>query len=420
MTTGSRAAVRRLALARATSLTGGAAAFAALNFAIYQRTHSPGWVAASLLLTWGTGGIASIFAGSLGDRFDRKAVMVVSDLAGAAVFGVMAFVDDPGWLIAWAFLSALVESPFLAASAAAIPNLVDDEHIGWANGLVTLGTNAGIVLGPLAGGVLVATIGPGPVFALNAVSFVVSAALVWSVTGSFSGRRDDASEHAGVWAGIRFLTRERVLRAVALAWIPLAAGQGMTIVADVPLVGLFGAGGVGYGILISCWGLGSILGTLCGRFLNRRNEPLVFAAGAGVVAVTAVLTGLSPWFWGVLAAILVMGIGEGSQVVAQQVIVQRRTPDAVRSRVAAGFESVAHLSLAFSFAIAGPVVRWLGPRGTYVLGGLVGLLALVAVVPAFETRHAPDEGTPTPSTTGAASMLLGYSSGDTDTTASTR
>src|SRR6266540_4296326 len=390
MTTESRAAVRRLALARATSLTGGAAAFAALNFAIYQRTHSPGWVAASLLLTWGTGGIASIFAGSLGDRFDRKAVMVVSDLAGAAVFGVMAFVDDPGW------------------------------HIAWANGLVTLGTNAGIVLGPLAGGVLVATIGPGPVFALNAVSFVVSAALVWSVTGSFSGRRDDASEHAGVWAGIRFLTRERVLRAVALAWIPLAAGQGMTIVADVPLVGLFGAGGVGYGILISCWGLGSILGTLCGRFLNRRNEPLVFAAGAGVVAVTAVLTGLSPWFWGVLAAILVMGIGEGSQVVAQQGIVQRRTPDAVRSRVAAGFESVAHLSLAFSFAIAGPVVRWLGPRGTYVLGGLVGLLALVAVVPAFETRHAPDEGTPTPSTTGAASMLLGYSSGDTDTTASTR
>src|SRR6266545_2469032 len=285
MTTESRAAVRRLALARATSLTGGAAAFAALNFAIYQRTHSPGWVAASLLLTWGTGGIASIFAGSLGDRFDRKAVMVVSDLAGAAVFGVMAFVDDPGWLIAWAFLSALVESPFLAASAAAIPNLVDDEHIGWANGLVTLGTNAGIVLGPLAGGVLVATIGPGPVFALNAVSFVVSAALVWSVTGSFSGRRDDASEHAGVWAGIRFLTRERVLRAVALAWIPLAAGQGMTIVADVPLVGLFGAGGVGYGILISCWGRswswGSARGPRWSRNRGSSSDGLPTRSGAG-------------------------------------------------------------------------------------------------------------------------------------------
>src|SRR6266540_3503362 len=177
------------------------------------------------------GGIA---AADVGDRWDRQHLRGVAGgpvrpqghhggerPAGAAVFGVMAFVDDPGWLIAWAFLSALVESPFLAASAAAIPNLVDDEHIGWANGLVTLGTNAGIVVGPLVGGVLVATIGPGPVFALNAVSFVVSAALVWSVTGSFSGRRDDASEHAGVWAGNRFLTRERVLRAVALAWIPL-------------------------------------------------------------------------------------------------------------------------------------------------------------------------------------------------------
>src|SRR6266511_3310059 len=107
MTPDARAAVRRLALARAISLTGGAASFAALNVAIYERTHSPGWVAASLLLTWGTGGIAGIFAGSLGDRFDRKRLMVVSDLAGAAVFGVMAFVDDPGWLIAWAFLNAM-------------------------------------------------------------------------------------------------------------------------------------------------------------------------------------------------------------------------------------------------------------------------------------------------------------------------
>ncbi len=406
MTPDARAAVRRLALARAISLTGGAASFAALNVAIYERTHSPGWVAASLLLTWGTGGIAGIFAGSLGDRFDRKRLMVVSDLAGAAVFGVMAFVDDPGWLIGWAFLSALVESPFLAASAAAIPNLVDDEHLGWANGLVALGANAGIVVGPLVGGVLVALAGPGLVFGLNAVSFVGSAALVWSVTSPFSGRRDDASEHVGVWAGFRFLSRDRVLRALALAWIPLMFGQGMTLVADVPLVELFGAGGTGYGILISCWGLGSILGTLSGRYLKGRTEPLAFAAGACVVAVTAVLTGLSPWFGGVLGAIFLMGVGDGTQVVAQQGIVQRRTPDAVRSRVAAGYESVAHLSLAVSFAIAGPVVAALGPRGTYVLGGVVGLLAIPALIPALESRR-------------AASVPPAYSADETETTAST-
>src|SRR5205823_2999487 len=107
MTTPPRTAVRRLALARAISLSGGAAAFAALNFTIYEKTRSPAWVAAALFLTFGTVGFASLFAGSIGDRFDRKRVMILSDLAGAVCFAAMAFVHDPGWLLVVAFLSAL-------------------------------------------------------------------------------------------------------------------------------------------------------------------------------------------------------------------------------------------------------------------------------------------------------------------------
>src|SRR5580765_8881710 len=113
MTTPPRTAVRRLALARVISLSGGAAAFAALNYAIYQETRSPTWVAAALFLTFGTVGFVGLFAGALGDRFDRKRVMVLSDLAGAVCFGAMAFVDDPGWLLVVAFLSALAEAPFM-------------------------------------------------------------------------------------------------------------------------------------------------------------------------------------------------------------------------------------------------------------------------------------------------------------------
>jgi len=421
VTTAPKTAVRRLALARAISLTGGAAAFAALNFAIYQRTKSPTWVAAALFLTFGTVGFTSLFAGALGDRFDRKRVMIVSDLAGAGAFAAMAFVHDPGWLLAVAFLSALAESPFLAASAAAIPNLIADEELGWANSLISIGRDSGILVGPLIGGALVGTIGAGFVFGLNAVSFVISAALAWSVTGSFSRSRDDSGEHAGVAAGIRFMARDRVLRSVALAWIPIAFGLGMTMVADVPLVALFGGGGVGYGVLIASWAGGSILGSLLGRFLNRRTEPIAFAAGAGVVAVSGILTGLSPWFWGVLVAIFVMGIGDGTQVVSQQGIMQRRTPDAVRSRVAAGLEAVAHLSLAASYVVAGPVVAWLGPRGTYVVGGLIGLLAIVAALPALEARREADVGTRDAGQgRDAASVVLGYSGGETETTASTR
>ena len=105
MSTLSRSPVRRLAVARLISLTGSAAAYLALNYAIYQRTHSAVWVAAALLLTFGTLGAAGPFAGALGDRFDRRKVMIVSDLTGAVCFGAMAVAHAPWLLLASIALS---------------------------------------------------------------------------------------------------------------------------------------------------------------------------------------------------------------------------------------------------------------------------------------------------------------------------
>ena len=67
-----RSRIRRLALGRFISVTGGAAAFTALNFTVWNRTHSPAMQALSLLLTFGVAGIFGPFAGALGDRYDRR------------------------------------------------------------------------------------------------------------------------------------------------------------------------------------------------------------------------------------------------------------------------------------------------------------------------------------------------------------
>lgn len=155
-----KTAVRRLAVARLISITGGAAAYTALMFTVYELTGSPTWLSATLFLTFGVSGFIAPLAGAIGDRFDRRRVMIVSDLAGVAAFAAMAAARDPGWLLALAFVSAVVETPFWMASGAAIPNLVGPEDLSWANGLITLGRNAGIMVGPALGGLLVATIGP--------------------------------------------------------------------------------------------------------------------------------------------------------------------------------------------------------------------------------------------------------------------
>jgi MFS family permease len=361
----------------------------ALNFVIYQRTGSAVWVAATLFLTFGTVGFASPFAGALGDRFDRKRVMILSDLAGAACFMGMALVHSPGLLLLFAFLSALAEAPFFSSSSAAIPNLVEDGDLSWANGMVGLGRNAGIVIGPLLGGLLVSSIGSGWVFSLNAVSFAFSALLVASVHGRFNQDRSSAGGgddgHHGVRAGYRFLRQERVLRIITLSWLAIVVGLGMTMVADVPLVDLFGTGSFGYGVLIACWGGGSIVGSLLGRYLKARTEPVALVAGTAVISAMSILTGVSGWWSLVLGAIFIMGVGDGITLVAEQGIMQRRTPDVVRSRVSGAFDSIVHVGMALSYVMAGPAVAWLGPRGVYIVGGVAAFAGVAIALPILGT-----------------------------------
>jgi MFS family permease len=408
-----RTAVWLLASGRLISLTGGAAAYTALNFYLYERTGSAVWVAAALFLTFGTIGFASPLAGWVGDRFDRRRVMIVSDLAGAGGFGVMALVDDPGVLLVFAFLSALAEAPFLSASAAAIPNLVPEDDLSWANGLVTVGRQAGILLGPVLGGTLVAGAGPELVFVLNAVSFVISAVMIAGLRGlRFGGSRADAERQSGVIAGLSFVARDRVLRTMVFGWLALVLALGMSMVADVPLVELFGAGSFGYGLLIASWGAGSVVGSLAaGRWFSARTEPFGLVAGIGIVALSAGIVWIAPWFQLVLVAIVVMGIGDGLSMVAHQGIVQRRAPDAVRARVMGAMDAVIHVGLGLSYLVAGPAVDALGPRGVYGVGGLGTVIGVLILLPILrEARAVAVEAGPAPAGAGRpvpAPTLLG-------------
>lgn len=106
MNSPSRSAARRVALARLISLTGTEAAFTALLFVLFDRTGSSRWVSLALLLTFGTRGHLTPLGGSLGYRFDRRRVLIVSELLGAVCFTVLAFARTPAPLLALAQRSA--------------------------------------------------------------------------------------------------------------------------------------------------------------------------------------------------------------------------------------------------------------------------------------------------------------------------
>ena len=388
----SRVAVRSLAIARLISVAGGAAAYTALMATIFERTGgSPGWLSATLLLTFGVGGLIGPFAGHLGDVFDRRTVMIASELAGAAAFTAMALVDSPAALLLFAFCSAVADQPFYSASRAAIPNLVEDEsEIAWANSWVSVGVNAGVTLGPVFGGVLVHVIGADRVFALNALTFLVSVALVRSVRRPFSGARseEESEEHRGVVAGFRFIRRDAVLLRIVAGSGAMVAGLGLAMVADRPLAERFGVGDVGFGLIISCWGAGSVIGSFLGRRLTAVTEARGVVLGTAGIAVSALGMGLAPVFWPILLFVGANGVFDALAVVGEQGIQQRRTPDIVRSRVMSASEAVLSISLAAGYVLAGPILALTSAQGLYVVAGLTAAVATAIMMPILRRASA--------------------------------
>jgi MFS family permease len=385
--TSPRSAIRRLAVARFVSLAGTEAAFTALLFVLYQRTRSPGLVSVALLLTFGTFGLAGPVAGSLGDRFDRKLVMVCSEVAGGICFAGLAFARSPGHLLLLAFLSALLGSPFGGAASAAVPNLAGREELSWANGTVGMGMNVGFLAGPVLGGVLVATFGPKTVFLANAGSFAVSACLILSIRGRFAGVRDDErDDHRGLRAGIRFLRRDPVLLRMVLAFSIWLIGVGAVVVGELPLSQSFGVGSVGYGLLAASWGTGAAIGAFFARFLTARTEHRGLVFGCMGTALGLASIAVLPVFPAILGAMIVAGGADGLVDVTAETILQRRTPDAVRSRVAAAFEGLLHGMFAVSFVFAGLLVEWLGPKPAYLVAGAGSLVTAAVLSPLLRAQ----------------------------------
>ena len=232
-----RAAVRRLAAARLISLTGSGAAFAALAFIMFQLTGESRWVSWTLLPTFGAQGLFAPLA-ALGDRFDRRTspcspTSRCGRLRGAPSRRRPASSRD-GVRHGHARIADLV-------SAAAVLNLVGLEDLPGQRH-VAVGRNIGNLVGPILGGVLVAVFAPDHagtaadrrVLAVRGQRdpFVVSAWLI-GTTPFVLGERGDDDRFGSLRDGVIFLLRDRVLRAITLAWVVLLLGAGFTLVAEV-------------------------------------------------------------------------------------------------------------------------------------------------------------------------------------------
>ena len=396
MQSSSRNAIRRIAGGRVLAMGGSEAAWIALMVSVYDRTHSTYWLSAGLLLTFGAFGIAGPLGGLIADRTDRRRVMVCSDLLTAVAAVAMLVAGSPALLLVAAFGSAVAQAPFNAAAAGAVPNLVDRSDLAWANSVMGMGRSAGLLIGPVAGGVLVGAVGARTVFVLFAICSISSAALVASVHGRFSagGGRAAGADAGGLRVGFAFVARDPVLGPLALAWMVLLFLTGPVLVAELPLARSFGQGSTGYGLLAASWAAGSLFGAVIGRRLSRDGERRTMVWGVVGIAAGLAVVAVSPIFLPVLAGLLGAGVAEGALSVAEQNITQRLSPDPLRSRINAAIESAALLAFALSFAFAGFAITLFGVRGVYLLAVFGHLLGVAILIPTMRRErlaagHAP-------------------------------
>jgi MFS family permease len=332
--------------------------------------------------------IASPLAGVIADRVDRRIVLVASDLARAVLVLGLVFARDLATIYVLVFLMGLARTLFNPTVRAAFPSVVGGGDLTRANALIGGTFSTSIMVGPALGGLLVASIGVDAAFLADAVTYLVSAILLSTVP--LPHPRRESEEEAGfvreLRSGFGYLVGTRVPLAIVVGAFLTILTINATVPAEVFLAKeTFGAGDVGYGLLVSLWGGGMVLGSAMMAVLgNRINLVLLYFLSIFVGASALVGTGLAPAFILALGALTVEGAATGIDNVATDTILQKRVPEAFLGRVF----SIRFLGYsageALAYPLGGLLVDTVGPRSTYILAGIAtaaaGLLVLLAMI----------------------------------------
>jgi MFS family permease len=381
----------RLWIGQGTSFVGDAVSMVALVVLVVQITGSAsavgGALVARLLPT-----IASPLAGVLADRVDRRIVLVASDLARAVLVLGLVFARDLATIYILVFLMGLARTVFNPTVRAAFPSVVGGGDLTRANALISGTFSVSETAGPALGGLLVATVSVDAAFVLDAVTYLISAAML-ALTPLARPQRDEDGAGFGedLKAGFTYLAGARVPLAIVLGAFLTVLTINITIPAEVFLAKeIFKAGNAGYGLLVGLYGGGMVLGSALMAAVGDRVRLLPFYfVGVFASALALVGVGLSPAFVFALGALVVAGVANGTENVTTDTILQKRVPDAFLGRVFSvrflGFS----VGEAFAYGMGGAIVDATGARFTYLLAGAAtaaaGLAILVFLVVASDS-----------------------------------
>ncbi|AEV81331.1 MFS transporter [Actinoplanes sp. SE50] len=380
---------------KAISLCGDFLAATTLALVLQQTGHGGLAVAGLLLASAVPMAVLTPLTGRLVDRADSRTLLVTVGLAQALICGLLAFTTDSRLVIALVALLAAGLAVTQPTLQALLPQMVRDDDLAKAGGLVMSAGQVGTLIAPALAGFLVGTTGPRVPLLIDAASYlalVVMAMLIHT-------RRRGAVTRQEAGGPVEFRLRaDRSLAVMTVAIAAVVGGVGAINVFEVFFIrDTLHASTTVFGLVTASWTVGMLLGgPLCARLPRHRlTVRTVLAVLAGSCLPILAAAAVGSWAW-LVPLWIVGGVCNGALNVCMTVIIADRVPAAAHGRAFAGVAAVVQGAGLLGFLVAGPLVEAFDPRLLVGAAGGAGLLAALCCWPLvrLQPREAPSLGEP--------------------------
>ncbi len=286
----------------------------------------------------------SPIAGVIADRFNRKTIMVISDLLRAGIVMSFLFVDRPErvWLIyLLTFLQISVASFFEPASSALVPSLVKgDKELITGNVMQSITWSAMLAVGAGLGGGFAALLGAEAALIIDSLSFLLSAALVLKIVTPKTElvKKQISAGFAGFTDGIKYISKRVDVATLTIVKMMGQIGSGDIIIAVLAerYFNFGREGAISLGVMFAASGLGAVVGPLLGNHFTDRSEKalkkLIFVGYLIIPISWAVIT-LAPNLWVASLGFLLRLVGASINWTYSNVLIQLKVPDNFLGRV---------------------------------------------------------------------------------------
>ena len=370
----------------------------ASNIGTWMQMVAQGWLVYQLTgseLFLGIVGFASaipmlflsLFGGVLADRFERRRLMVGTQICSMILAFSLGALTLLGLVAVWhivviALLNGVVNSLNAPVRQTIISDLVSREDLTNAIAVNSAQFQTSRMLGPAIAGIVIALVGPGWCFALNGASFC---AVIWALLAmdvpALAARRKQSSVWANAVEGVRYVRGDAtILALLGLAAVPAVFAMPYQSLMPAFALSVLDVGAQGQGLLMSAAGLGAVVGALgvasLGKGIPRGRLMLVCIAGLGL-SLTAFAA--SRVFELSLVLLVLVGVFSMSYGALNQSFLQTLAEDRMRGRVMSLLTLTTFELQPFGQLGVGALAEAFGPSAAVVCGGIICAVFAVLV-----------------------------------------